>query len=180
MRSLAIALFASLLLSACSSLSESECLTADWQSIGFTDGSKGRAVDYIASHRKACADVGVTPDTRLWLAGRDEGLLEYCTPTNAYKVGRSGRALAPVCPPEVAAEMSDPHYFGQRYHQLGQQIQELERDLAEVNRGLRRLRGTNGSADLEQRSQLTGQRSWLRQRISELKIDRQHFSRWPR
>jgi predicted nucleic acid-binding Zn-ribbon protein len=44
-------------LSACASMSKNECLNANWKTIGYEDGSLGRAETMIQSHRKACADI---------------------------------------------------------------------------------------------------------------------------
>jgi len=89
-----------------------ECLTADWWSIGYEDGSRGASPEYFTTHRKTCAQFGVTADITAWLAGRDEGLLNYCKPQNGYRLGAGGYRYANVCPPHLEAAFVDAHADG--------------------------------------------------------------------
>ncbi len=57
-------LVACLAVASCATMSESECLYADWYAIGLEDGAKGRHVSHVGKRRKACADAGVMPDMR--------------------------------------------------------------------------------------------------------------------
>lgn len=78
---------ASLAITGCASLSKAECQVADWYQIGAKDGANGHDWSRLASHAKACAKVGITPDRDTWERGRQAGLYSYCTPANAYRVG---------------------------------------------------------------------------------------------
>ncbi len=111
-----------LLMSACATLSEDECRYADWQTIGFQDGSRGYAVDRIGSHRKACAEHGVMPDMAAYQHGRDQGLVSYCTAANGVKAGRGGRGYQGVCP----AELEGDFRIG---YALGRQIKAMRVDM---------------------------------------------------
>jgi hypothetical protein len=111
-----------LLMSACASLSEDECRYADWQTIGFQDGSRGYPADRIGSHRKACAEHGVMPDMAAYQQGRDQGLVHYCTAANGVKTGRSGHSYRGVCPAELQADF-------QIGYSLGRQINALRVDM---------------------------------------------------
>ena len=42
-------------LSNCANMNESDCLTADWQLIGFEDGSFGKNESHISQHRQECS-----------------------------------------------------------------------------------------------------------------------------
>ena len=57
-------------LSSCASMSEQECLSANWLDQGFRDGRNGQPLRRFEEHRQACAKVGVRPDQRLYLQGR--------------------------------------------------------------------------------------------------------------
>ena len=46
----------------CASLDKNECLHADWYAIGLEDGARGRALERLGDHRRACAKHSVTPD----------------------------------------------------------------------------------------------------------------------
>ena len=82
---------------ACSTLNKSECLTADWKTIGYEDGTKGYKASRISQHRSACAEYGIRPDLNAYTAGRKEGLHHYCIPTTAYKKGLYGYSYNGVC-----------------------------------------------------------------------------------
>lgn len=120
------------ILAACASLSEAECRGGDWRGIGFSDGASGRTADHIAAHRKACADLGITPDVTAWNAGRKQGLRDYCTPANAYRVGRRGDSISPACSASQRAAMLPAYRDGSQYHDLGQQADELRRQISDL------------------------------------------------
>jgi hypothetical protein len=84
-------------LSSCASMSKNECVYADWRAIGFEDGAAGEPSTAISSRRQACAAAGVTPNMSEYLAGRDAGLAEYCTPANGFSEGESGSSYSGVC-----------------------------------------------------------------------------------
>lgn len=85
-------------LQGCASLSEEDCLTADWAVMGEADGQQGRPVSEINRYRRQCAQYGIVPDTEAYLEARDRGLALYCTNSNGYDEGRSGAPHNLVCP----------------------------------------------------------------------------------
>jgi len=48
-------------LMSCASLNEEACRSGDWATIGYNDGTRGRAESYITEHREACGEFGITP-----------------------------------------------------------------------------------------------------------------------
>ncbi len=118
------------LLASCASLSEDACRQGDWASIGLRDGVNGQLESYINNHREACSEFGITPDVQTWLRYRAEGLKEYCTAENAYRIGRSGRDLNPVCEGNRDA-LRLANFYGQRYYEIESQIDDLE-DMEDV------------------------------------------------
>lgn len=89
-------------LQGCASLSEEDCLTADWAVMGEADGQQGLPVSEINRYRRQCAPYGVVPDTQAYLEARERGLALFCTHDNGYDQGRSGAPHRLVCP--AAAE----------------------------------------------------------------------------
>lgn len=87
-----------LLASGCATMSEEECLVADWHAIGYEDGAAGLQVAQLGKRREACADYGVRPDATAYRAGRDEGLQLYCTEHRGFRLGRAGGGYNGVCP----------------------------------------------------------------------------------
>lgn len=172
MRPALLAALALPLLAGCATLSEQECLTADWRAIGFEDGAAGRSADHIANHRRACAEVGVAPDLQAWLAGREQGLRRYCTPANAYRTGRAGRALSPVCPDPGA--LRPAYRKGQRYWQTSQDIAGAEAEIREIRSDLSDL-----SRDDPARARLQTARMRLQAQIARLRAERALYASWP-
>jgi len=162
-----------LLLAGCATLSDSDCLSANWQSIGLSDGSKGRTFDYINRHAKACSDVGVIPDAQAWELGRQRGLVVYCTPEKAYEEGSQGRALSPVCPTADARVMAEAHQMGKTWYEIGRDIDELERELSDIRGDITSLPG-----DSPDRSWLFLRQMHIRSEIRRLERERLEY-RYP-
>ena len=87
-----------LLLSNCANMNESDCLTADWQTIGFEDGSFGKKQSNISTHRKECSAHGVTPDLSAYRNGHFEGSRQFCTANNGFSRGKNGKSYNRNCP----------------------------------------------------------------------------------
>ncbi|MCF6272874.1 MAG: DUF2799 domain-containing protein [Rhodobacteraceae bacterium] len=121
-------------LGACASLTQEQCLNGDWGSIGYNDGINGQQESYISRHFEACEKVGIVPDTRAWLEGRAQGLPLYCTPQNAYSVGRGGDDLSPVCPSSQQNTLYRAWDWGQEYYIITREVSELEREERDIKR----------------------------------------------
>lgn len=113
-------------LGACASLTQEQCQNGDWQGIGYNDGANGKLETYISRHFDACSKVGIVPDVEAWKAGRVQGLPLYCTPKNAYDIGRRGRSFSPVCPATQASALFQSWDWGQEYYLIGEEIALLE------------------------------------------------------
>ena len=129
-----------LAVSGCATMDRDECLTVDWRTIGFEDGSAGYAGDRIGQHRKACAKHGVTPDLAAYQAGRTEGLREYCVPANGFRLGSQGGSYGGMCPADL-----DPG-FADAYHS-GRQLYTLQSRLSNVTHRLESKRGALRDAE---------------------------------
>ena len=66
------------ILTGCATLNEQECRMANWRDIGVSDGRTGQPASRVETHRKACASYGILLQEQQYLAGREEGLQEYC------------------------------------------------------------------------------------------------------
>lgn len=139
---LPLLLIALLVLSACASISEEECLAADWYSIGVEDGSKGYPMSRIGAYRKDCAEVGVAPDAEQYGEGRLVGLESFCTYERGYAEGKRGASNKAVCPPgRLEAEFTQGYNDGRYVYGVKQNIRKLEQDLAAVNKEVDQIRG---------------------------------------
>jgi uncharacterized protein DUF2799 len=124
-----VLLAAALALNGCVSMNMDECLTADWTTVGYQDGAKGRTSDSVSRHRKACSKYGVTPDLIAYLEGWDDGVVRYCTPYNGFNSGSRGESYAGVCPSDLEEAFVAAHSDGRRLYILQVDVQDIERDL---------------------------------------------------
>ena len=129
-RAIAGWLMVPLLLSACASMNRNQCVNADWYAVGLEDGARGRPLERLGDHRRACAEYGVAPDGGRYVAGRNEGLKSFCTYDRGYASGRAGHAHAAVCPAALAA------YYDAGYRD-GRERYELTRRLGAVQEQIR-------------------------------------------
>jgi hypothetical protein len=118
-----------LALGGCASMSEDECRTVDWRTIGYEDGVAGFSGNRIAQHRKACAKHGVSPDLALYQAGRNDGLREYCQPTNGFRVGSHGGGYAGVCPADLDPAFAAAYESGRQLYTLEARVADAAHEL---------------------------------------------------
>ena len=130
---------------ACASLDKDDCLQGSWYAIGLEDGARGRPVERLAEHRRACAKHHVAPDAGQYLAGRAEGLKSFCTYERGYSEGRAGRAYNAACPA--------PQAFLAGY-QRGRELYDLHAQLAKVEHEIARSKAaiTAGIRDPRERA----------------------------
>ena len=124
------------LLAGCASLGKDECRSADWYAIGLEDGSRGRALERLGDHRRACAKHGIAPQTERYLAGRDDGLKSFCTYENGYARGRAGGANPNTCAPPAAAGFAAGYQRGRELHELHRALAENRREVGRIKDAL--------------------------------------------
>lgn len=156
-------------LAGCASLSETECQSGDWYGIGLADGAAGRSADFIYQHAKACNEFGIAPKASPWRKGRAEGLKQYCTPTNAYRLGSKGRRLSAVCPGEISA-LERANFRGLRWHDITRDIRDIEGEISTINARLADLPDGDPA-----RSSLVSERSFLRLDLLGLRAERARY-----
>ncbi len=133
-------ILAVLALSGCASMSAEECLTADWQAVGYEDGARGASVSAVTSRRQNCAKkANVTVNMAAYMTGRDMGLVEFCQPSNGYALGARGGAYSGVCSGPEEREFTAAFEAGRQLYLLEgavastrAQIQKAHYDLREV------------------------------------------------
>jgi hypothetical protein len=119
-----------LVLAGCAGMSEQACLTSDWRTVGFEDGSLGRSEATIGNYRKACAEHGVSPDLASYRAGHADGVQIYCKPGNGFEVGHSGATYQGVCPASLEAAFVAEFNTGRRLHDLEWAVQRVDSQIA--------------------------------------------------
>ncbi len=129
-----------LLLAGCASMSPEECMTVEWHEQGIRDGQNGYPRSRAAAHQEACAKVGISIDMVKYQAGRDIGILRYCTPENAIQEGRNGRSYQNSCPPELERRFLDYYHSGYRVYTAQQQVDRLNSELNSKEYRLRKAK----------------------------------------
>ena len=122
-----------------SGMDSAECVTADWRAIGYEDGSQGRGANSFAARRKACADHGVTPKFEAYMAGRDEGLAQFCRPQNGYRLGVRGHRYAGVCPSAQEPAFQAAHTDGYGLYQRRAAVSKVGKRLRNSKRRANRI-----------------------------------------
>ena len=160
--------FSLLALAACASMNRSQCINADWYAIGLEDGARGRALERLGDHRRACTEYNVVPDTARYIAGRNEGLKSFCTYERGFAEGRAGNAYVAACPAPSDAFLA-AYNRGRELHDLHQRLDEVEREIAGIKSAL-----TKGIPDPRARAEqverleaLTRESESLQARISQ-------------
>jgi hypothetical protein len=132
LKSLPVLFLSSLLLTGCATLSKNECLTANWASIGYEDGSQGQTRDRIGSHRRACADYGIDPDFEEYLQGYNQGLEIFCTPQNGFLKGKSGYTDTGICTGNLGPGFLQGYENGREIYIASGEVSRLRRELQTV------------------------------------------------
>ena len=114
----------------CATLSEDQCLQGDWKGIGYRDGTHGYELTRFEQHQQACAEYHVSPDINAYQAGRDEGLVVYCTPSKGFNLGERIEDYNGICPPYLEAAFLEQYKQGlQTAYRFNEQ--DLERQTAD-------------------------------------------------
>ncbi|MDP8098624.1 DUF2799 domain-containing protein [Pasteurella atlantica] len=128
-------------LTACTSpsLTKEQCLTGNWEAIGYNDGVAGYYPNRINVHQKACAETGVIPNFTLWEKGRENGLKHYCTVENAVRLGNSGYAFNNVCLNEQAIDLRNVYNKAYKKYIIRRQLAQDKRTLSQHKEKLAKL-----------------------------------------
>ena len=129
-----IMLVISVLISGCQSMSEDECLMANWEAVGYEDGSNGLPAGDIGRHREACARYSVVPNLERYQRGRTEGLKMFCQPTRGFLHGRSGAVYGGVCPRNLEEGFRAGYKDGKRIGDGERHLANLQSKLAGLER----------------------------------------------
>ncbi|MDY3144530.1 MAG: DUF2799 domain-containing protein [Succinivibrionaceae bacterium] len=77
-------------------MSKDECINANWDSRGESDGIAGKASSLITEYHEACDDYRPM-DEQAYRRGRDRGAKLFCVPERLYNTGKAGTELTDIC-----------------------------------------------------------------------------------
>lgn len=167
-------------LAGCASMSADECLSVDWATIGFEDGSRGYTADRLGSHRKACAKHGVAPDLAAYQRGHAQGLETFCQPGRGFNYGANGGRYSGVCPAHLESGFLEAFSAGHKLYSLRSSLatansliesKDAEKDSAEARIVTAQLEVISDETTSEQRVQLLVELKELAERIGELEVE---------
>ena len=125
-----LSLIAASALAGCAGMSEQECVSLDWRTVGFEDGALGRPVSNVGSYRQACSKYGVASDLESYRAGHAAGVESYCRPARGFDVGRRGEGYHGVCPASSEREFLAAYNSGRHLHELESTLAHFENRIA--------------------------------------------------
>ncbi len=128
-----------LLTSSCATLSESQCMAGDWETVGYRDGLAGKPNAELLDHQNACVRHGVIPDRTQYLAGWENGVRQFCQPNNGFAVGEAGRSFVSVCPEPMQDAFYEAYQEGRQLHLAKAEIDSLNRQIAQKQHRLEQL-----------------------------------------
>ena len=136
------------LVTGCASLSKEECSRANWDALGYRDGSRGKLASRFNAYQKECAEHGFDADFALYKDGHQRGLNEvFCKPRNGYRLGLRGEGYNNVCPSSLEQEFLPAYHYGRdiyntqrSYNSLRPKVANLKSQLSSVEERIADLR----------------------------------------
>jgi hypothetical protein len=174
------------LLAGCSGMSEQACVSADWRTVGFEDGTLGRSEAGIGRYRAQCGEHGVAPDLESYRAGHADGVRVYCRESNGFAVGHSGATYQGVCPADLEAAFVAEYNAGRHLHELESALARADGRIASNYRAQENIKqelteiGVKMIASdttAEQRVAMVTRSAELGRRYGELTSEIQHLER---
>ncbi len=131
------ALFALTLTGCATMMSKKTCLTTDWYSKGYSDGTTGAPSARYSLYENTCRKHDISIDHRdRYMSGWEAGLNTYCSPVVAYMRGREGHTYNGVCKDKHERQFLDAYFRGLETYATTQAFERLRVDLYHLNRQL--------------------------------------------
>lgn len=111
------------------SVSESQCIAGDWQTVGYRDGVNGLRSTQLLQHQDACVQHDVIPDRTTYMLGWTQGMREYCKPLNAFVTGERGQRYYNVCPASMDHDFQVAYKEGRELYLARAAVANLERKI---------------------------------------------------
>lgn len=84
-------------ISGCASLSQSECISANWYDLGAQNALSGKKSNYVAEHTKACDEYAISPDFTLYKLGWLNGQSQFCNAASGWRFALKGGYYKNTC-----------------------------------------------------------------------------------
>jgi len=113
------------------SVSESQCIAGDWQTVGYRDGANGFRSTRLLEHQDACVKHGVIPDRASYMVGWEQGVVEYCDANNGFDVGERGDVYNNVCPDAQREAFLAAYHDGRQLYLARTEVNDLEQAISQ-------------------------------------------------
>ena len=122
---------------ACSTSSKQSCNTVDWFEIGRQDGVLGKKTSSLQSYLKSCEGQTAQEVHAQYQSGRDSGLVDYCSRSNAWELGRTGQDYNEVCPDSLRKSFIRFYQRGRKLYEMERQNSKLSEEINDISSRLR-------------------------------------------
>lgn len=129
-----------LTLTACSTMSQKECLVANWYDLGFTDGAAGYPITFFSERAADCVKYGISANRETYLQARQAGLKNYCTREKGYEQGYNGRSYHGVCQGRDGNNFLSGYRKGKRIYVQQSRVDSLEWNIRSIERDIEEQR----------------------------------------
>lgn len=131
--------FALLATGCATSMSSSECASADWAVLGYEDGSTGFTEKFAEKRFATCSGYGHPPDRRTYEYSRYNGLDAYCTRNNLYELGLIREEFPEACEPLATPTLRAGYKTGREHsnHLFG--VKRKMDEIADAEQDVRNL-----------------------------------------
>ncbi|MDO9239411.1 DUF2799 domain-containing protein [Methylicorpusculum sp.] len=126
-----------IVLTGCATLNKQDCMHGDWYGVGSKDGLAGETSNRLSDHIKACNEYGIAVDNNAYMAGREQGLRDYCRLDNAFTTGLNGQPYHHVCPPHIDSVFANYHSTAYKVHEDQAELDKIDNDLSSKESQLR-------------------------------------------
>ena len=166
-----------LMLSACATISQSECVAGNWSDLGYRDGVNGRARDRLADYVQKCGEYNAPVDRQAYLASFETGLTHYCTYDKGFARGREGSSYNSVCQGQAALDFRAGYEDGYREYELRQRYKKFTRDIEDAEAALADVKGRilDPAIAADEKDRLLKKKKRLDRELEELRWDFRRF-----
>lgn len=138
-----------LILSGCATLSESQCVASDWETVGYRDGLGGTASSQLLQHQNACVKHGIVPDRDSYLVGWHQGVELYCQPDNGFAVGQRGGGYSSICPGHLKDAYYAAYQDGRLLFTAQSEINRMNRQVSQKEHRIKQIKSEQSSAEAD-------------------------------
>lgn len=121
-----------LVITACATLDEGECETANWYELGVKDGERGRKESTYTTYRKDCSEYNIDVNVEEYRTGWQSGIVSYCDADKAFVLGIDGNSGTNYCPLDLRDSFTSAHSLGYAIHSHRTRITEINNRVEKI------------------------------------------------